>query len=285
MARLQRKNLRHPDELRPLGRGTLELVELGDATIGRVTYQPGWRWSEDLKPLVGTDLCEIHHVGFVVQGTLRVLMADGSTVDLQREDVFEVPPGHDAWVVGDESFIAVDSRGRRFFGKALDDAERRVLGTILFTDIVNSTQAAARLGDAAWQGVLADLNESTRMSLERYRGREIQTTGDGVLAVFESPERGVRCGLALARAAKEQGLSIRAGLHTGEYEPAGTDIRGLAVHVAARVMGSAVADEVRISAATAALLDRSAFALMPLGPVELKGVAEAVELYSVSTPD
>jgi len=157
MARLQRRSLRQPDEFRPVGRGTLELVELGDTAYGRTIYQPGWRWSEDVRPIVGTDLCEVHHIGFCLQGRLRVVMADGIEVEIQADDVFEIPPGHDAWVVGDEPWIGVDSRGRRNFGVApSDDPDRRVLGTIMFTDIVGSTTLAATLGDAAWHDLMAE---------------------------------------------------------------------------------------------------------------------------------
>ena len=281
MARLQRKNLRQPDELRPLGRGQLELVELGDVAIGRVRYEPGWRWSVDLKPVVGTESCEVHHIGVVLSGTLRVMLNDGQTVDLEPDDAFEVPPGHDAWVVGDEPFVAVDSLGRRYFGLGEDPGGRRALGTMLFTDIVGSTEVAARLGDKAWKDVLGELNTLTRREIERHRGREVDTTGDGVLAVFDSPTRAVRCAVALLSATRDLGLSIRAGVHTGEYEPVGTDIRGLAVHIAARVMATAGADEVRVSAATAALLDSSEFDLRGLGPHDLKGVPKPVELLSV----
>jgi class 3 adenylate cyclase len=282
MARLQRRNLRQPDELRPLGRGRLELVELGDVAIGRVTYQPGWRWSVDLGPIVGTVSCEIHHVGFVVSGRLRVVMDDGSSVLLEPDDAFEVPPGHDAWVEGDEPFVAVDSLGRRYFGVGADSAGQRALGTILFTDVVSSTEIAARLGDASWRELLGELNTASRVEIERHRGREVDTTGDGILAVFDSPTRAVRCALTLVRAARGLDLAVRVGVHTGEYERVGSDIRGLAVHVAARVMSTAAANQVLVSAATAALLDAAEFQLASLGPHELKGVPRAVDLSSVT---
>ena len=214
MARLQRRSLRHPDEMRPVGRGTLELVELGDAAYGRTTYQPGWRWSEDVRPIVGADLCDVHHIGFCMQGRLRIAMADGTEMDIQADDVFDIPPGHDAWVVGDEPFIAVDSRGRRNFGVApQDDADRRVLGTIMFTDIVGSTSLAARLGDAAWHGLMAEFNETCRATLDRHRGREVQTTGDGFLAVFVRPDRAAQCGLALVRDANAFDCTSGSGPH------------------------------------------------------------------------
>ena len=281
MSRLQRKSLRAPDELRPLGRGWLELVELGDVAVGRVTYPPGWRWSIDVQPLVGTSMCEVHHIGFVVAGRLWVEMADGSTIEVGPDDAFEIPPGHDAWVVGDEPWVAVDSLGRRYFGVGQDDGSHRALGSILFTDVVGSTEIAARLGDAAWRALLGELNGATRRTLERYRGREVDTTGDGVLAVFDGATRAVRCGLALVAAARSLELRVRVGIHTGEYEPVGADIRGLAVHVAARVMATAGADEVRVSGATASLLDAGEIRLTPLGAQPLKGVPAPVDVYGV----
>src|SRR4051794_38628701 len=282
MARLQRRNLRQPDEIRPVGRGTLEVVELGDTAYGRTTYEPGWRWTEDVRPIVGTSLCEVHHVGFCLQGRLHVAMADGTEMVVEADDVFEIPPDHDAWVLGDEAWIAVDSRGRRYFGIAPDDdTDRRILGTIMFTDIVGSTPLAARLGDTAWHGLMAEFNEACRATLDRYRGREVQTTGDGILAVFTRPDRAVRGALALVRDANAQGLQLRVGIHTGEYEPVGNEMRGLAVHVAARVMAVAGPDQVVVSASTASLLDRGTYPVEALGPHDLKGVPDPVDLFAI----
>ena len=202
-------------------------------------------------------------------------MDDGSTVLLEPDDAFEVPPGHDAWVEGDEPFVAVDSLGRRYFGVGVDALGQRALGTMLFTDIVGSTEVAARLGDATWRGLLSELNTRNRVEIERHRGREIDTTGDGVLALFDSPTRAVRCAIALVAAARGIGLAIRAGVHTGEYERVGTNIGGLSVHVAARVMAAAGPDEVRVSAATAAVLDFDRVVAREPGSSWAQGRAEA----------
>jgi class 3 adenylate cyclase len=285
VTRLQRRNLAAPDKTRVLGRGRLELVELGDVAVGRVTYPPGWRWSDDLGPIVGTASCEVHHIGFVLSGRLIVEMTDGSTIELRPEDVFEIPPGHDAWVVGDEPWVAIDSLGRRYFGLASDSDGDRAFGTILFTDIVGSTEVAARIGDRAWRALLAELTTAGRRELERYRGREVDTTGDGIFALFDSPSRAVRAGLGLVRAAGALGLRLRVGVHTGEYEKAGADVRGLAVHTAARVMASAGPDEVRVTVATAGLLGGSDIRLRSLGAFELKGVPGEVELLAVEPQD
>ena len=144
-----------------------------------------------------------------------------------------------------------------------------------------STETASRLGDAAWHDLLAELNYSARRDLERFRGREVQTPGDGLLAVFDGATRAVRCALALVDGARALGLSVRVGVHTGEYEQVGAEIRGIAVHVASRVMASAGGDEVRVSGATASLVELDDVDLRPLGPHQLKGVARPVDLVAV----
>jgi mannose-6-phosphate isomerase-like protein (cupin superfamily) len=103
------KNIERPDETRKFAaHGWLDLVQLEGMTFGRATFQPGWKWSNDIKPLAGTDSCQVHHNGYVVSGQMRIQMDDGTTVDVGPGDVFVCPPGHDAWVVGDTECIALD---------------------------------------------------------------------------------------------------------------------------------------------------------------------------------
>ena len=282
MAKFQKRNLGNPDEVRSVGRGRLELVEMGDAAFGRIIYQPGWRWSEDLKPTIGTDQCEIHHVGYCISGRLRVEMRDGSSMELLAGDVFEVPPGHDAWVVGDEPWVSVDWTGRRWFGKAPEAGSQRVLATILFTDLVGSTQLAARVGDLAWRERLAGYHELLARLIERHRGRQIGTTGDGILATFDSPAHAVRCALDSAGRVGELDLEQRAGLHPGEVEYAGEDVRGVAVHLAARVAAAAGAGEVLLSGTTNSLIFGSGIATVSRGNHSLKGIEQPVELFAVT---
>ena len=264
-----------------MGRGALEVVELGDLALGRITYQPGWRWSEDLKPIVGTEYCEVTHSGYAVGGNLRVQMADGSTMDIGGGDVFEIPPGHDAWVLGDDPWVSVDWTGRRFFGKTPDATGQRRLATILFTDLVGSTQLLTQVGDQAWRDRLGEYHALLRRHIEKHRGREVQTTGDGVLATFDSPAHAVHCALETAQAAPSIGLQQRAGLHTGEVEFAGDDVRGIAVHLAARVAAVAGAGEVVVSSTTSALLFGSGLATSSRGSHALKGIEGEVELFLV----
>lgn len=264
-----------------MGRGRLEVVEMGDAAFGRIVYQPGWRWTVDVRPIAGTELCEIHHMGYVIAGRLRIEMRDGSVLETEAGDVFECPPGHDAWVVGDEPWISIDWTGRRHYGRTRDAAAERKLVTILFTDLVESTQLAARLGDAGWRDLMGDYLTTVGRALERHHGRQIQMTGDGVLASFESPAHAVHCALDLAASATELGLRQRAGLHTGEVDFAGDDVRGIAVHLAARVAAAAGAGEVLVSATTNGLLFGSGFNSVSRGSHELKGIDQPVELFAV----
>jgi hypothetical protein len=104
----QSKNFDHPEETRNFDNGRLDLVELAGNNVGRSMFEPGWRWSESVKPIVGTDTCQVPHVGYAISGHLRVQMDDGTTVDINAGDVYEIPPGHDAWVEGDETFSGVE---------------------------------------------------------------------------------------------------------------------------------------------------------------------------------
>ena len=115
---------------------------------------------------------------------------------------------------------------------------QRVLATVLFTDIVDSTRRAAELGDARWHGLLDEHFAVARRSIERYGGREVKTTGDGIVATFDGPARAIRAAAAIRDGVRELGLEIRAGLHTGEIEVQGSDIAGIAVHIAARIVGA-----------------------------------------------
>jgi class 3 adenylate cyclase len=155
---------------------------------------------------------------------------------------------------------------------------------VLFTDIVDSTALAESMGPARWREVVGMHNERTQFELDRFRGRLVKTTGDGVLAMFDGSERAVRAAAAICLAAKSLGLTIRAGIHTGEIELAAGDIRGLAVHVAARVMAQARPGQVYVSATTRELVADSALAFVDAGTHELKGVSGARQLYCLAEP-
>ncbi len=157
----------------------------------------------------------------------------------------------------------------------------RMLATVLFTDIVESTRHAAALGNRRWHRVLEEHHEVVRRALDRFRGREIKTTGDGVLATFEGPARAIRAAQAIRTELAEHGLQVRAGLHTGEVELLGDDIEGIAVHIAARVLGQVRAGEILCSRTVKDLVARSNFVFVDRGRRRLKGVPDQWQLYVV----
>jgi len=161
----------------------------------------------------------------------------------------------------------------------------RVLATVLFTDIVGSTETAARLGDRSWRGLLEQHNALVRRQLERFRGQELDTTGDGFLASFDGPARAIRCALAIAESVTGIGLMVRAGIHTGECELADGKLAGLAVHIAARIAALAEAGEVLVSSTVKDLVVGSRIKFADRRPQALKGVPGEWHLFAVETAD
>jgi class 3 adenylate cyclase len=157
----------------------------------------------------------------------------------------------------------------------------RVLATVMFTDVVGSTDQVAGMGDRRWSELLATHDGLIRGELERFRGREIQTTGDGFLATFDGPGRAVRCASAIGDAVHAIGIRVRSGLHTGEIELRGDDIRGIAVHIAQRVEAHAQPDEVLVSRTVADLVAGSGIAFADRGTHALKGVPGQWPLFAV----
>jgi class 3 adenylate cyclase len=272
MPRLHFKRFAAPDEVRAFPHGQAGVVNVGESAVGRAVYEPGWRWSTDMPAIAGTERCQLHHLGYAISGDMHVVMNDGQEIDIPPDSVYEIPPGHDAWVVGDQPWTTLEWTSARTFGVAAEGPGESILATVLFTDIVDSTSTLHRVGDAAWRDLLIDHNRVLRDALNTYRGREVATTGDGLLAVFDGATRAVRCGVAMVRAVGPLGLSIRVGIHTGEVEFVGTEARGLAVHAAARVMSLAAPDEILVSATTRDLLEGSGTVLEDAGVHELKGL-------------
>ena len=280
--RLQRRRFSEPSDVRTIPRGRIDIVELDDTVVGRMIYEPGWRWSVDIQPIAGTDTCQYHHLGITLSGRLRAQMPDGTELEIGPGDVFEIPPGHDAWVVGDEPWVSVDFEAMRTYGKQRDARDERTLASIVFTDIVDSTRRAEELGATRWRDLVGEHNRKASMAIDRHRGRLVKTTGDGVLAQFDGAERAVRAAAAIREAAKGLGLEIRAGVHTGEVQIVAGDVRGIAVHTAARIMADAESGEILVSATVMDLLDGSGLAFEDAGIHELKGLHGARQLYRLS---
>jgi class 3 adenylate cyclase len=158
----------------------------------------------------------------------------------------------------------------------------RILTSVLFTDIVASTERAAALGDRRWRGLLDAHDRVVRDQLRRYRGREINTTGDGFVASFDGPARGIRCARAIVEAIRGVGVEVRAGLHTGECEVRGNDIGGLAVHVASRIAALAQPGQVLVSATVKDLVAGSGIEFSDRGGHNLKGVPGRWEVFEVN---
>jgi class 3 adenylate cyclase len=259
----------------------VEIVELDDRVIGRETCEPGWRWSIDVKPIARTPTCQYHHVGFTVAGRLRVQMQDGLELELAPGDVFEIPPGHDAWVVGDEPWVSLDFEAMRSYARDAGDAGRRILASILMTDIVESTARAVAHGAARWRELVSRHNEIAERIANEHGGQLVQTTGDGVVARFDSGERAVHAAGALGAALRLMGIEIRAAVETGEVELAAGQVRGVTLHVAARMMTVARPGDIIVSSTVRDLLAGSSLAFADYGLHKLKGLPGERQLYRV----
>ena len=270
MADVLRKNIDEPDEVVHFPNVQTDIVHLGDLTVGRLVNQPGWRWSKHVRPTVGGEWCEIRHVGFVISGRLGIDFRDGSSVTFSPGDVFDIPPGHDGYTVGNEPVVQIEWSGLRHWA-GYAGGHSRVLVTLLFADVVSSTEAAVRAGDAAWRDLLSQYFEEMRAELERFRGREVKTTGDGMLVTFDASGRAIQCAAAIRRIARGHGLQLRVGVHVGEVEIVGSDIRGVTVHEAARIMAKAGPDEILVSELTRVLAG-AGFAFTDRGTHALKGL-------------
>ena len=269
-----------PDETVEFGGVTEQLISIGGLTVARSVQPVGWDWHTHFQPLVGGEWCQAHHVGAVIAGRQAVRMQDGTVYEYGPGDLYDVAPGHEGWTLGDEDSIAIEWSGmRQWVGGARTS---RVLASLLFTDIVDSTQTATRLGDARWHDLLSVHYHQLQEAIEGAGGRRIATTGDGVLAAFDAPLAAVTCAVAAREAARGQDLAIRLGVHVGEVELADEDVRGITVHEAARVMAAAASDEILVSEQVRLLCTGSAATTFEdAGVYTLKGVADTWRLYRV----
>ena len=223
------------------------------------------------------------------------------TLVLHRRDDHHVPHGHGEFLadrIPDARLVTLSGEDNEWFSGEIeplfDEIEQfvtgirrarptdRVLATVLFTDIVGSTERVATLGDAAWKAVREAHDELVRSHVESFGGKLVEFTGDGVLATFDGPARAIYCACGVRDAADSLGLAIRAGLHTGEIELLTAGVGGLAVHIGARVAALAEANEVLVSAAVPPLVAGSGIRFAPHGTHQLKGVPDRWDVYSVA---
>ena len=280
MADFRLKNFEEPDDRLDFPNVHQDLVEVGDLTVARAVHEPGWRWSTDIKPIVGGDWCKARHIGIVVSGRMGIEFPDGTRFEAGPNDVIDVPPLHDGFVIGDEPLVIYEWAGARAFVPRAGRFGGRVLATLLLTDLVDSTVTAARLGEHDWRETLIDHYRAARAAVEKYHGREVKTTGDGILAMFDGPAVAIHCASAILAGARRIGIGVRAGVHVGEVELVGDDIGGIAVHEAARVMASAGADEILVSETTRVLSQPAGLTFEDRGAHVLKGLEGERRLFA-----
>jgi class 3 adenylate cyclase len=195
----------------------------------------------------------------------------------------EVPGIDHLPYLGDDSDQLTDEVAEFLTGVKPAIGGERVLATVLFTDIVDSTKRAEAIGDRRWRELLDAHNAIFRRELGRFRGVEIKTTGDGFLATFDGPGRAIYCSLSLIPALRPLGIEIRTGLHTGEVEVSKNDVRGIAVHVAARVAAQAQPGECLVTRTVKDLVAGADIRFTERGKRELKGIAEQADLFAVTS--
>jgi class 3 adenylate cyclase len=248
----------------------------------------GEAWYQDQRLFVGIDLRDlvpairVPTLILVRKGTrfyqpnssryLAEQLPDARLVELEGEDILP-------WV-GDAGAV-LEEIEEFMTGTRIAPDPTRALSTVMFTDIVDSTGHASRMGDAGWSELLGRHHATVREELGRWGGVEIDTAGDGFFATFDGPARAVQCAVAIARRVGELGISVRIGVHTGEVERSGPNVHGIAVHVGARVAGLAEPSEVLVTSTVKDLVAGSGLAFEDAGEHELKGVPDRWRLYRV----
>jgi class 3 adenylate cyclase len=200
---------------------------------------------------------------------------------IQGARYVELPGEDHLWFHGDADAI-LDEMEEFLTGSRSPQTADRVLATVMFTDIVESTRQAAALGDRRWRDLLGRHDALMRRELERHRGRAVKTMGDGFLATFDGPARAIRCACSVRDALRDLGIEVRAGLHTGEFDLIGDDVGGIAVNIGARVGSAAGPGEVLVSRTVTDLVAGSGIAFEDRGVHALKGVPGEWQLFAVS---
>ena len=283
MSPVEVRDLGEPEAVVTYPLGANYQVRLAGTVVSRHVLQPGWSWEAHAQPLVGTASCELYHRGVVLRGRMGVRTDEGEEVVIGPNQVFDLPPGHVTWVEGDEELVMVDWAGGAGFDTQPGEGAR-VMATILFTDIVDSTVQARQKGDAAWKHTVTMQEDIVRTVLVRFGGREVETAGDSFLIAFDGAERAIRCGLALVDALEAIEVPIRVGIHSGEVALSEDRVRGVAVHAAARIVAEAGSGEVLVSRTTRDLAEGGAgLVFKSRGRYRLKGLEREHELFAAAS--
>jgi class 3 adenylate cyclase len=283
MPRIEVRDLRDPEEIVTYPFGVNHQVRLAGTVVSLDVQQPGWSWQEHIQPIVGTKSCEFHHRGVVLSGRLGIRTDAGEVAIIGPDQVFDIRPGHVGWVEGEEELVTLDWAGGAGFATPPSEGAR-VVATILFTDIVQSTALAQRMGDAAWKRTLALHDDTVRTVVANFRGREVETAGDSFLIVFDGVERAIRCGIALVGALARIEISIRVGIHSGEVAFEQDHAYGVAIHAAARILSLAGPGDVLVSEITRDLAEGSdGLKFVSRGRHALKGLDRERELFAVTS--
>jgi class 3 adenylate cyclase len=272
--------------LSPSSAGNPRLIEWF-GRFERLAASPGWA----AKLMLMNSQVDVRAVLPSIQApTLVMHRADDQFIDIRHSRYlaehiagarFVVLPGNDT-LFGDDS-AELDEVEEFLTGARQAPDSERILATVMFADIVDSTRRAAELGDRRWRELLEAMEGGVARELQRYRGRTVKTMGDGFLATFDGPARAIRCATAIRDAARANyGLEVRTGLHTGEIELIGDDVGGIAVHIGARVGGIAAGGEVLVSGTVKDLVVGSGIEFEDRGERELKGVPGAWRLWAVA---
>jgi class 3 adenylate cyclase len=258
------------------------------AQMERLSGSPGsmramWDWNmemdiREILPVIRVPTLVLHRVD---DRLVQVECGRYAAQHIAGAKYVELPGSDHYAFIGDVDRI-VDEVEEFLTGMRTSAEPDRVLATVLFTDLVGSTELATQLGDRRWRDLLAEHQAAVRRQLEIHRGREVKTTGDGFLATFDGPARAIRCACAIRDEVAHSGLGVRAGLHTGEVEVIGEDIGGIAVHIGARVSAGAQPGEVLVSSTVRDLVAGSGIQFESRGLQRLKGVPEPRELLAVS---
>jgi hypothetical protein len=272
VANVVSKSFAKPDDVVEFPNVRSRIVELGDLTVGELVSEPGWRWSEHVRPTVGGEWCQARHVGYIVSGSLGIDFMDGTRAVFGPGDVFDIPPVTTATP-------SATSRACRSSGWAsVPGRAFRPASTAVFSppcsSPMSSTPRAAPRSSATHAGARSSRRSSRRAGTSSSASAGERSTPPATACSRRSTDRlgHCNCAAALLRIADRQGVQIRVGVHVGEVELVGADVRGIAVHEAARVMAAAAPGEILVSEMTRALVGASGLRFEDRGVHELKGI-------------